>query len=663
LLLCLVLAAPASRGGAVLPAADSLAPLEIPSVAPAQSDFAPELVTACAALTGKSPQATPATQTKELGPNTTAHELAAALQPVCDRIWKRAKLGEADRATLRAFWLHPTEYRAKLSDKSPAQVRSEAPPAAATLASAPAAPSKAAASEAAGNRVANFIYERAKEEAQVYLAKQLANLLCGAEVKAVFGHLCVVFGSSDLKISLSATGSYLAAAARSDLEALPEVVLADQQARLNQDNDPSGEARRILFGARLGLAYYRAVKSGRSPLEVARSLQLVKAQLDEVTESVRRAYVLPSKVLDAALQQAWYQQLGNRSANSFEVTCYALGVLLALDQGGEGKAFDEGAMGLVPLVANLLVELGSMATRLADDARQAQAASEPGAVRPAGLKGRAQLATQVLQRTLHEAGLIAAALGAPDASAARAGALERFAAVGEALLSGDLSGYVLALSDQVDALERGLRSMKIEPQGKLFDKVKALTPFISQLAQAKTADEVAALLQAAAVPANLYERKYKDSSVSLNSMLGAASGFEGAGQAELKWSGFISGFTPIGVHATFPLSDDFHLGVFVSVLNLGAIVSTRLHKDTTAGAGTSQILSAPNINIANVLSPGAFLTLGLFRSPFLIGVGAQVVPAGREVLNTDPTGAKTVSAATAIQVLGFLSIDIPIFPF
>ena len=100
----------------------------------------------------------------------------------------------------------------------------------------------------------------------------------------------------------------------------------------------------------------------------------------------------------------------------------------------------------------------------------------------------------------------------------------------------------------------------------------------------------------------------------------------------------------------------------LSILNVGALVSARFHDDTTSSGGETKTVkgSAP-VDWTNVLTPGAFLTVGLAGSPFTVGTGLQVVPVRAiEVIS----GTETRKSSTpAVQAMAFLAVDVPIFTF
>lgn len=126
----------------------------------------------------------------------------------------------------------------------------------------------------------------------------------------------------------------------------------------------------------------------------------------------------------------------------------------------------------------------------------------------------------------------------------------------------------------------------------------------------------------------------------------------------------VGAFAPVGLTASAPFCGYFHGGVMLSVINLGSLVSARFSQDAmTSGGTTMTVESTQQVKFANVFTPGLFLTLGIARSPFMLSVGSQVIPVGRELVTTAVDGTTTSSNVPAIQFIGALSMDVPIFAF
>ena len=82
---------------------------------------------------------------------------------------------------------------------------------------------------------------------------------------------------------------------------------------------------------------------------------------------------------------------------------------------------------------------------------------------------------------------------------------------------------------------------------------------------------------------------------------------------------------PIGIDwsTCIPLKPSWSCGVFFSLIDVGALVSYRLQKDTTS--------SSPAINLRNVFAPGVHFNLGIANTPVTLSFGAQYAPSVEEI--------------------------------
>jgi hypothetical protein len=223
---------------------------------------------------------------------------------------------------------------------------------------------------------------------------------------------------------------------------------------------------------------------------------------------------------------------------------------------------------------------------------------------------------------------------------------------------GDTALGVLGLLNRIDGQ---MHALGFEPSPAV-QKVEKILPFVTQLAQAKSAEEAANVIEAAAVPVSTFEVKSKRNFVAINALAGVTGGGEFTDIGKASASGFVGPFAPVGVNATTPTCFG-HFGGFVSVLNLGALVAARFKDDTgpPASDGTqTEVSSTTKVDFINVLSPGAFITFGLGSSPFMLGTGVQVIPA-RRVTKIAPNGTRSDDSIPAVQALLFGAVDVPIF--
>ena len=689
--------ASAPPAGPAQPTPADLAPIAIPSGVAPSSDFALRLGRACGALRAQGASVAPAARAFQLAPLGTgedpgragrglpaaASEALAGLHATCDQIETGQRLSALDLDNLRAFRKDPAFAEARIAQL----LKSATATPQGTVA--PSLPSAGSLEAEVIAGLAAFIYDRAKQEAVLYLGRELGQRLCTGINRLFFSDLCLAIDGSDPPLSLSAMGSYLATAARRDLERLPDKALAYQLFRLPAAAPAA--ARESLVAARLGLAYFRAVASGRTPVDVGRALHRLPVTTPGATAMVFGATARASELLDAVVAQEGWSDVS--SATDAVARRYALGAIFSLEDlfREDGLAFPapnpDQIAALVPLVARYLAEARALSERaqraLASLRKPPAPAARRGDFTPAdggggsgggggdgdgGLTARDYLAatTQTLQGTLQAGVAVAQKLGVlgPEAAATVTRVAE-VVELGEQLVWGKSpSEMVIVGLDLLVRLSAELHDPTVAAAtGQVIGDLKAVVVLTSQIAQAESADEVAKILEAAAAPASTYEAKYRRGMVALGALVGASAGVEALHVNGAGWitGGVAGAFAPVGITASTPTaSGKWHFGALLSVINLGGLVSTRFSEDTRTGAGgmTTTVKADPAIKLANVFAPGLFLTLGLYGSPFTLSAGGQVVPQAREV----ETGGSTTTTA-AVQMIATLSVDVPILTF
>ena len=691
---------PGAPGGpAKQPTAADLAPIVVPSAVTPSSDFALRLGDACDALVGQSTYAAKkgTFELKALGPMRAAvlPESAGpslrALRFTCEAIRDGNPLTDGDLKNLREFRTNPAVADQRISQiLSPAKALPQS-----TVGAALASSGSLEANIIAG--LTQFIYDRAKQQATLYLSKELAAKLCVPPHDLFFSNVCATLKKTEPQVSLAAMGTFLATAARRDVQGLPDKALAYEQFRVKDGaaahTDTAGD---VLAGGRFALAYYRAVGSGRTAMDVARSLHQIPTTVPGGDTKTFVVIAQASRLLDAVQAQTGWTNVP--SAGDISARRYALGTLLTLEELYKTDAAaptlaPDTAAKLVPVVSRFLVDMKAITERLQTAVADLAAAPGPpaggdfhlsegrGTASGGGSGGRLTIrdymigATQTLSRTLADGVVVADVMGALPAGLNEVGARKKlvFVAqvfeVGEQIVGGkspsDLAILALDLFDRIGAQIEAAGSM----QGvKVMGDVRPIVALITQIAQATSADEVAKILEAAAVPVSAYETKYRNPTVALAAMVGASGGVETLRTDGASWSteAVVGGFAPVGFTVSTPLSDKWHVGGMLSVINVGSLVTARF-KDDIQGGGTATssttVENEPSVKLANVLTPGFFLTLGVFGSPFMLAVGGQVVPEARQVVTTSASGSTSTSTVPAVQVIGALSIDVPILLF
>jgi hypothetical protein len=193
---------------------------------------------------------------------------------------------------------------------------------------------------------------------------------------------------------------------------------------------------------------------------------------------------------------------------------------------------------------------------------------------------------------------------------------------------------------------------------KLPSSLTKFGPFISDVASAKTADDVQKALETAATPVGggLAKRGSGHRTFAINAFLGVQGGqeFTEAPDGSNKW-GFHGGlFVPVGFDFSVGVCDGLSLGAFVSVIDVGAVTSLR---EETELANDQTIETTPEVGFEQVLSPGAYFVLGVDR--FAFGAGVSMTPNLRRIT----FGNTVVEEAPALRFGVFAAVDVTIFPF
>ncbi len=216
------------------------------------------------------------------------------------------------------------------------------------------------------------------------------------------------------------------------------------------------------------------------------------------------------------------------------------------------------------------------------------------------------------------------------------------------------STFFKYLDDNTSTLKASL-----EPSNQFKDDFIKYGNFIGTVAQAQTGEEVEQAIDAVALPAGSSSiKKRTPFNIAINSYIGGHVGKErvmGAGSTvrESKNAFNSAGIvTPVGVAFStgFPAhwKHPFSASLFGSVIDISAATTYRLQDSN------SEIKS--DITLANIISPGGYLILGLPAIPISIGAGWQINPNLNKVtvegIQINPNRYQRFSL--------FLAVDIPI---
>lgn len=202
---------------------------------------------------------------------------------------------------------------------------------------------------------------------------------------------------------------------------------------------------------------------------------------------------------------------------------------------------------------------------------------------------------------------------------------------------------------------------------KLPDELLKYGPFVAEVAAAKTPEDVQRALEMAAAPVggSLAKRGNGRRTVAVSAFVGVQGGREAVDDtdvdATVAWQGGL--FAPVGIDVSWGVRQMQSVGVFVSLIDLGALMSFRRQTETeTSGAGgmpsDASVESTPEIGFKQVLSPGVHFVWGIDR--FALGAGVALSPGLRRV---EQDGEVVEADASSFRFGVFAAIDVTIFPF
>lgn len=478
----------------------------------------------------------------------------------------------------------------------------------------------------------DFFVARAKAELALFLKRRIAGSLCpeGSAEVALLPETCKLLAGSD--VGLTSLPSSL----RGDLSALPERLAAPAPPGAPP---PGASAPPVLSDERCvadALArVYPALRDG-GPLQALAALKdLVPHAGCEQATALKRLRATAA-VLDALLPEV--VALVQKGKPLDAAALLRAAKLLVVDRQAQyglgdaevteiGQRVDEAAQKLLQLV-RLLAEL--------DDPRARDA--------------------EHVARTLDTA---ADLLGLLCSSSSTAGDLAELLRAISAFASGRYTVGVLRLGS-VQAVKGWLDARP--PAGEIWAGVLRFAGLIGSLAEARTSDEARAALEAAAAPVGSYREFRQGGWVAF---LGGYAGLGGG----VEWGQNVPRGTelapllPVGLELGHPLGKASSFNLLLSVADLGAVAATRLTStgcETAAADGT--VRSSPEEDLAGVLSPGLFASLGLGDTPFVIGLGAQYLPASRAIFECPGGGTCDQTRTEPILRFSiFAAIDLPAF--
>lgn len=510
-----------------------------------------------------------------------------------------------------------------------------------------------------------FLVARFKEEAQLFLQERVGALCKDniptlnptVQVHAFFPNTCAVFTQRETtNINLYSFGQRIREAARSDLERLPDRVLYQLQMDIATDS----QLEIPILMARVFLAFGHGLKDQRAPLDLIAGLADLDKSMacpdnkSDCTNAVGTLSELGTLV--GALTPA-IQRMSESDDKTKELP-YVLTVLmykkaeLKLDK-ILGSKLDEQWAKLIHIY-----QLGREVIALYTENNDKYAENNDlGDKKTMTQKQLVRSALRIQLRLLHLVTLT------DDKNIARK--IRTLSEIGYLAVAKDYGAAVTVALDEIPAL----------------DPLRPLYALALELARAKSSDEVVKALQVAAAPAGGYKQKYQRHMLSITGYVGAAVYFDRASFDDAKLASFqdevgavndISLYPAgmLGIHQSYPLNDNLHIGGFISVLDVGALVRARLSEEkkqtmtTDATPEDIEVTSETNnrVGLGQVFAPGLYLTLGLGKSPVTVLAGISYVPELHRIQAESDSQRSTVEGG-ALRYGVSIALDLTLFPF
>lgn len=141
---------------------------------------------------------------------------------------------------------------------------------------------------------------------------------------------------------------------------------------------------------------------------------------------------------------------------------------------------------------------------------------------------------------------------------------------------------------------------------------------VGELTSADTDEEIAKVLNRYIFSSiDAYSKKELPFSININSYLGYYYGKE-ADKVTNQWTQNRGVFAPIGLEFSLGLNKWGSLGIYIPILDIGAVMDFKLNNDSTE--------TVPDIRFENIISPGLYLVYGIPKIPFTLGGGIQYSP-------------------------------------
>jgi hypothetical protein len=492
--------------------------------------------------------------------------------------------------------------------------------------------------------VTDFFVARLKGEAALFLKERVADQVCPKDSNAVTYALmpktCGVLHGTDGGISA------LPAAFRTDVEVLPERAFA-YAITLAGKTLPSEARDTICVGAVLP-GPIRALRQ-KGPYAALKKLKQSVAPHPDCAKSVQQTRDAASWVL-AVLESLEGKKASIVSVAQIETEVHTASMSLLSGRVPVLAAEIAGANDLenaVEALGDRWKQVEPLITELVVLVRQIDAGERD----PAVIDRAAELTVLITVRLLDFDDATKADLAAA-AQAIAAFATKRY-------LDGALAVFSIAKLDAYLG--------KNDTTKKVWNNLGHWASVLGALADAKSAEDAQAVLDAAAAPLGSY-REFTQGGWKgfISGWAGVGGGrdviFEENGRSNAT---AVGPMFPVGFEFGHPVYGSTSIQVLLSVIDIGTVAIARFDDDADGGTegDDGDLRESPDVGFASIFAPGVFVGVRPGRLPFVIGGGAEFLP--KTVVKFDcDTGVTTCEETTAVptvRFMAFLSFDVTAF--
>jgi hypothetical protein len=493
--------------------------------------------------------------------------------------------------------------------------------------------------------VTDFFVARLKGEAALFLKTQVAAQVCPADSKSVTAALlprtCGVLLGADGFISA------LPAAFRADVDALPSN-LFQYAIKLAGKTLPLGARDAICVGAVLPLPLAALRRDG--PYVALKKVTEAVAPHDDCNKPVEQARDVASWIL--AILDTLNDSKGNtptRKEVARDVHLASMSLLAGRVPKLSAQIPAAALTKAVEALGDRWKEVEPLITELIMLIRQI----EQGERDPLVVDRAAELTVLVTVALLDFDEVTKSDLSAA-ARAISALATKRY-------LEGVLAIFSIQTLD--DYLSKHDKTKKV------WTRFAHWAPVLGALADAKSAEDAHAVLEAAAAPLGSY-REFTQ-----GGWKGFISGWAGiGGGSDLMFeagnqesnAGVVGPMLPIGFEVGRSLDGGpTSIQVLISLIDVGALAVARFDADADSGTEgpDGKLRVAPEPSFSSVFAPGAFIGVRPGKLPFVIGGGAELLPKAVVKFDCDEgqTTCEDTTAVPTIRFMAFIAFDLTAF--